>query len=203
MAGGWRGRPRRPGRRRPGDPDQSRGGRTASRERVQGDGALAARHPQQQLLHGHCAVPRVRRRLDQQVHHGGGHVVPDAAVGDLPMGVHHPGVPCRAPTGAGELGLPSVVVGGQGDTNAFPAAGSVKVEAKDFHDTSRATSASLTASPETRWTPATSQIPSRVSCCRPKVAPRSTWPTATARYGSRPAESPLLGCERQRIAGPI
>ncbi|HEY5846022.1 MAG TPA: hypothetical protein VIT42_04435 [Microlunatus sp.] len=37
--------------------------------------------------------------------------------------------------GAGELGLPAVVAGGKGDTNAFPAAGSVKVEAKDFHDT--------------------------------------------------------------------
>lgn len=37
--------------------------------------------------------------------------------------------------GAGELGLPATVVGGTGDTNAFPASGSVKVEAKDFNDT--------------------------------------------------------------------
>ena len=37
--------------------------------------------------------------------------------------------------GAGELGLPAVVIGGRGDTDAFPAAGSVKVEVKDYYDT--------------------------------------------------------------------
>ena len=34
--------------------------------------------------------------------------------------------------GAGELTLPAVVAGGQGDTDAFRASGSVKVEAKDL-----------------------------------------------------------------------